>query len=520
MPDHTLNTPGVFIPEVNATPHSVAPVATAIPAFVGYTPKITEHGVSYLNKAHKVSSFREFNEIYGVPKKDGHTILPSYYLREEEEEPLDGNFVQIGLSFHHMLPDPNTQYYLYQSVKMFFENGGNDAYIVSIGTYGVPTQDRKEIWKTHVNSNVVLDELLDGIALLKSEMEPTMYICPEATLLSEAENSTLMKAMLLQQSQIERGICIFDIIGSKNPDPILYGKAVTTFRENTGNIGCSFGTAYYPFISTTLVQNGDLIFKNFFGGALKELNHLLRLDLGVGGTLDSVMADIKDPLSASTDSDKNIALLGVSPLYRELVTLATTISNLLPPSGAMAGVMASVDAADGVWNAPANVSIVGVSSLPIDLTNAQQNSFNVDAVTGKSINVIRKFTGRGIVVWGARTLDGNSMDWKYIPVRRTMTFIEQSCKLATQAYTFEPNVVSTWSAVKAMISNFLNDLWRQGALQGAMASDAYSVMCGLGSTMTSQDIIEGNMKVSVLVALIHPAEFSVLEFTQVMSSSS
>ena len=142
------------------------------------------------------------------------------------------------------------------------------------------------------------------------------------------------------------------------------------------------------------------------------------------------------------------------------------------------------------------------------------------AVSGKSINAIRFFNGLGILVWGARTLDGNSLDWKYLPVRRTMTFLEQSCKLAAQAYVFEPNDKNTWEAVKAMIGSFLTTIWKEGGLQGASAADAFSVECGLGTTMTSEDLANGFMKVSIKVAVVRPAEFIILTFQQQMAKSS
>ena len=519
MPDHTLSTPGVYVSEITGPILGVAPVATAIPVFIGYTPSAQLDGTSYLQKAHKVSSFREFNDIYGVADDSLSKALPNYNLHEVETEPLDGNFVQVGLAYYHMIADPNTQYYLYHSVKLFFDNGGNEAYIMAVGNYGEPTQNFENIGKTIVNANVSLRELQQGIALLKNIPEITMYLCPDATLLSVKENGSLMQAMLLQQSQLKTGICIFDIIGSKHPDPIQILDPVTIFRENTGNIGLSFGTAYYPFIGTTLVQKGDLFYTNFFAGHLKTLDGFLRMDLGAHADLDMVMKEIMDPNSTQTASHKNKMLLSVSPLYRELVALATTMANLQPPSGAMAGVMATTDATSGVWKAPANVSIVGVHTIPINLNNQQQADFNVDAITGKSINVIRNFPGMGTLVWGARTLNGNSLDWKYINVRRTMSFIEQSCMLAIKAYVFEPNTANTWNNIKAMISNFLQDLWRQGAFMGAKPSEVFAVKCGLGSTMTAQDIAQGELKVLIMVAPMRPAEFIVLSFTQKMSTT-
>jgi len=194
--------------------------------------------------------------------------------------------------------------------------------------------------------------------------------------------------------------------------------------------------------------------------------------------------------------------------------------NILPASGGMAGVITTIDNQEGVWQAPANTSIVGAATLPIRLSESQQGNLNVDAVTGKSINAIRFFNGLGILVWGARTLDGKNQDWKYLPIRRTMIFLEQSCKLAAQSYVFQPNDKNTWESVKAMIGSFLTTIWKDGGLMGSSPSDAFSVDCGLGSTMTSDDILNGFMNVTVKVALVRPAEFIVISFQQQMQTSS
>jgi hypothetical protein len=95
-----------------------------------------------------------------------------------------------------------------------------------------------------------------------------------------------------------------------------------------------------------------------------------------------------------------------------------------------------------------------------------------------------------------------------------MTFIEQSVKLAARAYVFEPNDANTWSAVKSMICSFLTRVWKEGGLQGASAADAFQVDVGLGSTMTADDLLNGFMRVSIMVAVVHPAEFIVITFEQ------
>ncbi|MEM9605322.1 MAG: phage tail sheath C-terminal domain-containing protein, partial [Pseudomonadota bacterium] len=135
---------------------------------------------------------------------------------------------------------------------------------------------------------------------------------------------------------------------------------------------------------------------------------------------------------------------------------------------------------------------------------------------GKAVNAIRSFSGRGVLVWGARTLDGNSQDWRYINVRRTLIMLEQSIRAATEPFVFAPNTSSTWVTVRTMIENFLHNQWKAGALSGATPNEAYRVEAGLGSTMTGNDILDGYMRVSVQVAVVRPAEFIVITFQQRM----
>jgi phage tail sheath protein FI len=137
---------------------------------------------------------------------------------------------------------------------------------------------------------------------------------------------------------------------------------------------------------------------------------------------------------------------------------------------------------------------------------------------GLAVNAIRLFAGRGVVVWGARTLDGNSRDYRYIQVRRTLIYIEQSIKAALTPFAFAPNTGTTWATVQTTISNFLTQLWQAGGLMGDKASDAFQVSVGLGKTMTADDVLNGYMVVSVTLQMIHPAEFIELTFKQQMQS--
>lgn len=215
--------------------------------------------------------------------------------------------------------------------------------------------------------------------------------------------------------------------------------------------------------------------------------------------------------------DDSLAL--AFPVYKSIVTGVSNSMTVMPPSGAIAGVYAQVDRTRGVWKAPANVSLNNVVSPDAVFTAAQLDNLNVDAVAGKSVNAIRSFTGKGTLVFGARTLAGNDNEWRYISVRRFFNMVEESCKKSTEPFVFEPNDANTWVKVQGMIENFLTVLWRQGALQGAKPEHAFYVAVGLGKTMTPLDILEGRMIVEIGMAVVRPAEFIILQFSHKMAES-
>lgn len=521
-----IKTPGVYINEINGFSNSVVPVATAVPAFIGYTPKAEYNGQSYLGKAQKINSFAEFQSFYMLdnppaPADPAKQYQPSYYLVEQKSKPAKGDYLSIYGKYYSILPDPNTVYYLYNSIRLFFQNGGGSAYIVSMGTYGDPSGKSMEDPAANIiNPNVKLQDLQDGLVLLKNEEEPTMYICPEATLLSANDNGTLMQSMLLQAQDMQTAICIFDIIGGRAPDPILYTQDIENFRNSTGSNGLKYGASYYPFVCTTIMQADEIDYTNLLGGDIKQLEAIINPPSNADPVVAKIIAMIENPSSPPlTTKQYHEALLNGSKIYSLIIQQVTKIANVLPPSGGMAGIYTENDDQSYVWHAPANTSMVGVYDLPIRLSNTQQENLNVDAVSGKSVNAIRFFNGQGILVWGARTLDGNSQDWRYVPVRRTMTFLEQSVKLAARSYVFEPNDANTWTAVKSTISSFLTSVWKVGGLQGAQAADAFSVDIGLGTTMTAEDVLNGFMNVTVKVAVVRPAEFIVITFQQQMAKS-
>ena len=227
------------------------------------------------------------------------------------------------------------------------------------------------------------------------------------------------------------------------------------------------------------------------------------------------LSDVNDTLMRQ----KEDSLKEQFPIYKNLIEEIGKELSTLPPSGAIAGVYAQVDRDRGVWKAPANVSLNGVSGLSYHFKQTETDSLNVDVNFGKSINAIRFMTGMGFMVWGARTLAGNDNEWRYISVRRFFNMVEESCKKSTMWAVFEPNDASTWIKVKTMIENFLLLQWRNGALQGAKPDEAFFVKVGLGETMTPQDILEGRMNVEIGMAVVRPAEFIILTFSHKLVGS-
>ncbi len=205
--------------------------------------------------------------------------------------------------------------------------------------------------------------------------------------------------------------------------------------------------------------------------------------------------------------------------YRNVIKGIGSTLTLCPPSGAIAGIYALVDNQRGVWKAPANVSLNGVIAPADSFTTSETDALNVDATAGKSINAIRAFVGKGTLVWGARTLAGNDNEWRYISVRRFFNMVEESIKKSTYWAVFEPNDANTWVKVRGMIENYLTQKWREGALAGATTKDAFFVRCGLGVTMSAQDILEGRMNVEIGMAVVRPAEFIILKFSHKLQTS-
>lgn len=494
-----LATPGVYIEEKSAFPSSVVAVATAVPAFVGYTEKASRGNKSIINVPTRITSLGEYHQYFGGAPK------VTFEVAEDEKE-------QFSLTVNS-----DTKYNLYNNLRLFFANGGSTCYIVSVGDYtgGVKAGELND------------EENEGGIKTLLKEPEPTMLVIPDAVLLEKADCYSLQQAMLQHCGLDMRSrVAILDVYDGDKPRTMADDDVINQFREGVGNNFLQWGAAYYPWLNTTIVSADDVNFTNVGNAAdglagllTKEVDAMLKNEEIKEKRAELIKAEIA--LLSNADADAvtlHQTLTAVSPLYKAIMGDIRNSLNVLPPSVGMAGVISMVDNSVGVFQSPANVSVGSVIKPSVNITNTIQEDLNLP-LNGKAVNAIRSFPGKGVLVWGARTLDGNSMDWRYLSVRRTVIMIEQSLKAATEAYVFKPNVVNTWVTVKGMMTNFLTDQWKKGALAGSTPEDAFSVDVGLGVTMTPTDILDGIMHISVKLAVVRPAEFIVITIQQQMQKS-
>jgi phage tail sheath protein FI len=479
------NTPGVYIQEIPTLPPSVASVETAIPAFIGYTEKAEKDGdtTALYRVPTRIKSMLEFETIFGGPEDESVTITVNNILDPDTSEITER---EVTTSI-----DSPSDFKLYYSMQLFFQNGGGDCYIVSLGDY---TSDIEEGDGTTVlNSGSYDGGIKGGINMLEKVDEPTLLVFPDATSVSDVnEYGNIVQAALAHCNKLQDRFTIADVYDADST--VGDTTKLTNYRTAIGNSYLNYGAGYCPDLETTLNYSYD--------------ESAVNVDFSEDGTATGTsvsLADLKDSLPS---------------VYRAVVAdIKEKHFVTLPPSGAIAGIYARVDNERGVWKAPANVGVRSLTGPSVKITNSDQDSLNVDATSGKSINAIRTFTGKGTLVWGARTFAGNDNEWRYVPVRRLYIYVEESVKKATEFVVFEPNDANTWLRVKTMIENFLSNLWKKGALQGAKPDDAFFVKVGLGQTMTSEDILNGIMNVEIGMAAVRPAEFIILKFSHKLQQS-
>lgn len=471
--ESALKTPGVYINEIPLFPPSVAQVATAIPAFIGYT-QMAKNKVDddLLLVPKRITSMVEYETYFGKAASETITVDISGDI---DADPSSAVVAPIT--------PPTLVYRMYYAMRMYFLNGGGPCYIVSVGDFADTIDDGDDT-----------TGLLGGLEVLEKEDEPTMIVFPDGPGLPDmATYYGVIDQALAQCNSLADRVTLIDIFPTAGQeDDANISDFRSTVRSEKDFI--MYGMAYHPWIETNLPF--------FYTGTTATIGtHTGHGATNLGGsTLDNI--------EASNNA-----------LYNKIKTEIDKMHVSLPPSSSVAGIYVRVDATRGVWKAPANVNVLGVVKPLVNYNDQDQENLNVDVLAGKSINAIRSFVGRGTLVWGARTLAGNDNEWRYVSVRRFFNMVEESTKKASAQFVFEPNDANTWVKVRAMIENYLTVLWRQGALAGAKPEHAFFVKVGLGQTMTADDILNGKMIVEIGMAAVRPAEFIILRFMHKMQES-
>lgn len=544
-------TPGVWVEEIPTLPPSVAQVATAIPAFIGYTQKAPAINGTETRVA-RISSLLDYESLFGKAKPSAFEVTLSD----------DGSFKSLDRSANDK---SSNNFLMYYGLSLYFRNGGGPCYVVSVGNY----------------KDAVKGDFETGLKLLEKEDEPTLIVLLDAVNLKDTDYYDMAQQALAQCKKLGDRFVILDLPKDKAAD-------IKGFRSGIGINDLSYGAAYHPYLQTTLnyQYNEDEVeapmpgpwqwissdkgikvtcsnnpakvkIQKHLGNTVTTIDFDTTTETGTlsitippnnnstgtevaaawktwnkqgsdfeivangdgSGTIEATTTDIV--LTAGSQQKATLATIKTinTALYNQIKASLNDQRVTLPPSPAVAGIYARVDGERGVWKAPANVSIASVIGPVSKISDAEQADLNVDAASGKSINAIRAFTGKGTLVWGARTLAGNDNEWRYVPVRRLFITIEESTRKASSFAVFEPNDTTTWLKVKAMIDSYLYGLWEQGALAGSKSEQAYFVNVGLGKTMTAQDILEGRMIVEIGVAAVRPAEFVILRFSHKMQEA-
>ncbi|MBW7890052.1 MAG: phage tail sheath family protein [Chitinophagaceae bacterium] len=475
MPEH--KTPGVYIEEISRFPTSIESVETAIPAFIGYTEKARYMEENDLrNKPQRIKSLLEYEQFFGFP--------------DPEKESLSVAFTTSGAGVKiigKLDEAKRSKFLMYYSLQMFFDNGGGPCWITSVGDY------------QSTGGGIVEQDLLGGLAEVAKVDEVTLLVFPDAINLANADEYYDVHRAAIEQCVLLRDrFVVLDVYHSEDNGG-RWQADIQLLRDTLSGTtnDLKYAAVYFPRILTGVNFNYKVP-----GDQSQDNDESVTVTGGAAGTL----AELKTINNA---------------WYFQAKSAINDIPMLLPASSAMVGIYAQVDGSRGVWKAPANININNVIQPQFLITRLQQEELNVDTKTGKSINVIRKFEGRGpAIVWGARTLAGNDNEWRYISVRRFFNMVEESVKKATGQFVFEPNDSNTRTRVKSMIDNYLTRQWMAGALMGSRTVEAFFVKVGLGETMTVLDIEEGRMIVEIGMAVVRPVEFTILRFMHKMFEKS
>lgn len=448
--------PGVYVEEKPRT-NLVQSTVTCLPLFIGYTEKATDQNGRLLAPGERCA-ITSFAEYEQCFGQGAPEILR----------------VMLDVHGRIVTKESYSPFYLHACMRQYFANDGGVCEILSLGSFP-ETPDAKTLAST--------------IAQLPANPPFTMVAIPDAASLEELPQ--LQQQLLQYCEQQHHCVAVLDVPYCND---ISLNTTVAYFRHHISLQGLRHGAAFLPWLVVAIPS-------------IQQFVHL----------------EIKYPpgvANAWSQYHKATKLQSTLLRKRMLESPEMAVSRMIPPSATVIGLFHANDLQRGVWKLPSHTQIKEVQSLAAEINDERQESLNIDRNAGKSINVIRRFPGKGTVLWGGRTLAGNDAEWRYISVGRTHGFIKASLHRYLAAQHFAANNATTWAAIHQSFNQFLLTLWRAGGLAGNKQEEAFYVNCGLNETMDSEDIDAGRLTIQIGLAFTRPAEFTSLRIQHIIPANS
>jgi len=546
--------PGVYVEEIPSGSKPIDVAGTSTACFIGYTTK------GYLHNQTVITTDGKF-EPELINKWDDYE-LKFGGIRADEDT--------TGTKEYPM-GDP-----MGHSVYAYFKNGGGKAYIIrvedgsavrSVGSYNNIAEDKALLTFTAANEGSWGNELL-----VKISAKPGSDITisdPEFTV--EVGFGTILSGAIDEFSVLETftDVSLNSAENSYIVNKINDGSALVTVEVATGEelniaeqlvdallLTPSYGFAQFGAVNTVAGVDGidgadgnlddyDAVFSallkyrdvniiclpgKYFTEATSTMKSIIESAIAHCALMKNRMVIVDPPVASEFEKEMDVTALVLptstyavmyypwvkvsNPYYDAETNPGAATNVLVPPSAFAAGMWAKIDSKRGVWKAPAGIetALFGAAGFEYVVEDAEQDYLNPVA-----INCLRTMPNYGRVIWGSRTLATKAdPEWRYVPVRRTAMLIEESIFNGIQWAVFEPNKHTLWASLRNNISSFMNGMFRAGAFQGEKSSDAYFVRCGLGDTMTQNDIDRGQVIVIVGFAPLKPAEFVIVRIQQIV----
>ncbi|GEN77689.1 phage tail sheath C-terminal domain-containing protein [Chryseobacterium hagamense] len=568
MPNPT--TPGVSILENARLPYSVSLSESAVPAFIGYT----EVQPANSTEPFKISSLLEYEQYFGKAKKEnivlkdtkeGVTLIapqvnflmyyslqlyfangggPCYIVSAgtygSASSGVQRSALETGLSMTDTITQPLLLVFP-DAVSLAVQDDFYALYNHVIAKAGDETRNRFALLDTYYGNSVIKSDNKNTVERFRSEINPAVADASHAaayfphleTVLNYTfdETRTPITHTGLQAAGQSSAAFYADEIAAIDRLKMLAADEISSGSENAfvlaGLMDQAIAiaekvkeTADVKVDLTTTINNAKGLSGALYDGVIYDFDENAPLFDGEFEALKTAVLNAKDEKGEADGILFRDLESSRSGLYSQVKEAMQALKVILPPSSAMAGVYARTDRMKGPWKAPANVGLHYVTAPTEKISDQEQSDLNIHS-TGKSINAIRTFSGKGNLVWGARTLsgkdktgDGKDNTWKYIQVRRYYDMIRYALdQVLVKEYMDKPNISLTWIHAKTTVENFLNRQWKDGALAGSTPEEAYHVEAAGDETRPK------TMNINIKVALVRPAEFIVLNFSHQLQPS-